>query len=226
MVMGKKKAGNLAERVAQGAFIPQVAVTARDLRNLPVPTMQEDYAILQCVDNYTNIIAGRFSTGDRVIELIQDWNSDGTVDLVVYWDADNDMFRYEPHPEKKYPPEKFKELKTAILEGRQDDLKPNPEGTPYLLSLIKESTNISRWYKGFRVRYTDPDRSSFEMYIYSFSLDAHGADLVYQIEYRYKGKAVDRPFIKTSVYCYDAKDPFVIEYTKDLLRKTAKAYSK
>lgn len=226
LVLAKRKQGSITERVAHGAFVPQVAVTARDLRNLPVPNMQESYAILQCVDNYTNIIIGRFDKGDRMIVLIQDWNSDGTVDLVVYWDADRDLFNYEPHPEKKYKPERFTELKKEILEGKQKDMKPNPEGTPYLLSLLKEPTNISRWYKGFRVRYTDPDRSSFEMFIYSFSFDANGADLVYQVDYRYEGRAVQRPFINTSVYCYDAKDPFIIQYTRDLIKKAEKAYSK
>lgn len=225
VLLGKKKT-NITERIAKGAYVPQIAVTARDVRNLPVPTMQEDYAILQAVDNYCNIIIGRFSAGNREIELIQDWDADGTVDMVVHWNSDRDSFRYEPKPGNKYSPEKFKELKTRILEGNTKDLKPNKEGTPYILSLIKKPTNIIRWLNGYRVSYTDPDRSSFEMYIFSFSHDALGADLVYQVEYRYIGKNIDRPIINYSVYCNDSKDPFINEYTKDLIKKTSKEYSR
>ena len=225
VVLGKKKT-NIPERIVKGAYVPQIAVTARDVRNLPVPSMQEDYAILQAVDNYCNVIIGRFSAGNRGIELIQDWNADGKVDIVVHWDPENDMFRYEPKPGNIYTPEKFKKLKITILEGDTKKLKPNKEGTPYILSLIKEPTNISRWHNGYRVKYTDPDKSSFEMYIFSYSHDAHGADLVYQVEYRYIGKNVHRPLINYSVYCNDSKDPFINEFTRDLIKKTSKEYSR
>ena len=92
----------IQSNIQKGQYIPKIPVKITDLRSMPIPSTNEDYAFLQSIDRETNIVIGRFGTGTREIILIKDKNSDGIVDLVVRYFVDRKRYRYSSKPSVEY----------------------------------------------------------------------------------------------------------------------------
>ncbi len=208
--------------VKQGQYIPKIPVKISDLRNLPVPATNENYALLQAIDRETNIVIGNFNSGAREIVLIKDKNSDGKVDTVVRYFVDRKIYRYSPNPGKDYPGEKFKKLKEEILNGTQGELSPNKEGIPYIKVLEQDADRIRRWKNGYRVFMLDPDDERFPRISFFFSTSNRGADLVFEVKYRNQGVARVSPVINFGVYCNGSRDKYIISVTGKLIAEAKK----
>ena len=86
--------------IEAGKYVPSISVTIGNLRNMPVPSGNLDYALLQCIGSEVNVVVGTFSKGEREIVLYKDTNADGTIEFVVHWFVDRKVPRYEPKPEE------------------------------------------------------------------------------------------------------------------------------
>lgn len=212
----------IQSNIAKGQYIPKIIVKISDLRNLPVPSTNEDYAFIQSIDDVTNIVIGNFTTGNREIILIQDKNSDGKVDLVVRYYVDKKRYRYSSKPSEEYSDEKFKKLKDNIISGKREDVTPNKEGREYIRVLEQDADRIRRWKNGFRVFMVDPDDDRFSRISFFFSTSNHGADLVFQVKFRHQGVARISPIINYGVYCKNSKDPHLKKVTMDLIAEAKK----
>ena len=211
--------------IESGKYVPSISVTIGNLRNMPVPSGNQDYALLQCIGTEVNIVAGSFSKGEREIVLYKDTNSDGKIEFAVHWFVDRKVPRYEPKPEEFCPPEKFRKMKEDIIMGRQGDIFPNSEGLEYLQALIKNSENIKKWQKGFIVTKMDLDDPTVERVKYSFSDNGvNGVDIVFDVVYVDRGVVKESPVINQGVYCKGSKEPFMTEIAKRLLNETSKYY--
>jgi len=216
---------SIQNNIKSGNYVVKNNITIGDLRRLPVPKSNEDYAFLQCIDTSCNIVIGSFSRGDRIVTLIKDRNADGKVDSVVSWNFETKKPKFFSNPQKKYSVEKFKQMKLDILNGeKKNGLSVNIEGAKYLNSLLDSDANkeIIKYKSGYRVSLLDPDSSKKEMLIYLISYDVYGASLSYEIVYRRKGNIQDSPVINFSVFCLKSKDKLIIDQTKKMIKKVAK----
>ena len=208
--------------VASGDYIPHVLIKIKDLKKMPVPNTNEDYAFIQSIDNETNVVIGRFTSGQREVLLLKDKNSDGVVDLAVQYFVGKNKFKYSARPSREWPKEKFEKIKLDIINGVQGEFKPNKEGSGYIKALQKNSERVKHWKNGYRVFLMDPDDDTSERLNYFFSISSDGADLVFEVKYRNEGVARISPVINFSVYCKDSKDAFIIEQTKKFIEDAAK----
>ena len=214
--------GPIQSNIKHGQYIPKIPVKISDLRNLPVPTTNENYALLQAIDKETNVVLGNFNSGSRELILIKDKNSDGKVDAVVHYYVDRKRYRYSSKPGADYPPEKFKKLKEAVLNGTQGEFFPNKEGIPYIKVLEQDADRIRRWKNGFRVFMLDPDDERFSRISFFFSTSNRGADLVFEVKYRNQGVAKISPIINFGVYCNGSKDKYINSVTRKLVAEAKK----
>lgn len=211
--------------IERGKYIPQSIVKIKTLRNLPIPSSNTDYAFYQSIRNISNIVIGKFKSGERVITLIQDKNSDGKVDIVVHLFIDLNRINRESNPSKYCSAEKFAKYKEDIINGRIEEITPNPEGISYMKSLLNYPSNIKKARHGFRISRTDIDEPTQERVSYFFSFkEISGADIVFDIKYYYRGTARISPAINYGVYCKESKDPFAIELTKKTLKEIMQFY--
>ena len=215
----------IQNNTAKGQYIPDTNTTAANLKTLPVSMNKHDYAFLQSIGKEVNIVIGKFSKGDPEIILIKDTNCDGKVESVVHWYTDRNVISFEPHPEQYCSEEHFRNMKEDIFMGHQNDLSPNPDGYPYLQSLLEKGEDIRRWHNGFLVTKYDPDDNKSERLKFSYSDNGiNGADLVFKLMFIDHGVAKMKPVISESIYCRGSKDPFVLEKVKILSAETIKKY--
>ena len=221
-VVADDMAEDVQRNIAKGQYIPAVDVTIKDMRNMPIPSSNENYAFIQSLDAVTNIVIGNFASGEREIILIKDKNSDGEVDLVAHWFVDRETFKFDASPTTTYNSVQFRKMKEDIINGVRGEVFPNQEGLEYIRVLYQNSDNIKKWRNGFLVTKYDPDNVVREMNRYSYSLSADGADMVFEIIYTYKGANRVSPIINQCVYCKNSKDKVVIEIINKLLDETKK----
>ncbi len=212
----------IQSNIARGQYIPKIPVKITDLRNLPVPSTNEDYAFIQSIDKLTNIVLGKFMSGRREIVLIQDKNADGKVDLVVQYFVDKKRYRYSSRPSAHYSKEKFRQLKDDIINGKRNGIAPNKEGRAYIKVLEQDADRIRRWKNGYRVFMLDPDDDRSARVTFFFSTSNDGADLVFEVKYRHQGVARISPIINFGVYCKNSKDPYLKKITADLIKEAKK----
>ncbi len=215
----------IINNVASGQYLMKKNITIGDLRNLPVPKSNENYAFLQSIDRSSNIVIGEFSNGNRKITLIKDRNSDGKVDLVVEWNVETKTPKFVSSPRKKFPDEKFKKMKMDILNGKVNGiLRPNIEGRSYLKALLDSDSEkrIDRYKSGYRVSMLDPDSRKNETLVYLSSYDVYGASLSYEVIYRRQGANYQSPTINFSVFCKNSKDKLIIKQTKEIIKLISK----
>ena len=230
------KGKSIQSNIASGVYHPATLLNAQNLRQLPVPNTREDYAFYQAIDNVSNIVIGKFQTGERVITLISDTGTydekkrklsskpDGKVDVVAQWFVDLKRLTRLPTSDKYYDTENFAKMKDEILNGKGDTLSPNPEGIPYLKSLLKIPSNIRKVKHGFRVSQTDSDQKRERVnYFYSYR-ETTGAEIAFQVKYHQRGRTMVSPIINYGAYCKQSKDPYAIETAKKLIQETLKYY--
>ncbi len=210
----------IQKSVAKGQYIPDIDVTIKDLRSLPVPLANENYAILQSIDTVTNIIIGNFASGEREIILIKDKNGDGEVDLVAHWFVDGEKFKFDASPSTSYSSAAFAKMKEDIISGTRGTVFPNPDGVEVIRMLYQNSDNVQKWRTGYLVTRHDPDNPAREISRYSYSLSADGADLAFEIFYYPRGTNRVSPVINQSVYCKKSKDKVALETVKKLIEET------
>ncbi len=213
-------------QVKKGNYIPSDLITPAKLRNLPIPTTGEDYAFYQSIGKITNIVIGNFSRGENRITLISDKDADGIVDELVYWFEDISKFQKVNHPEIMYSPEKFKELKLAIINGDKKELSPNEEGLKYLKGVLSQSVmniNISKSDLGYIVSVLDADNRKKVRLSYQFANNGNrGVDLIFDVKYYNVINNLVKPVIPNSVYCSGSFDSVALSITDELTELTRK----
>jgi hypothetical protein len=215
-----KKGLPIKSNIESGIYVHTRILVISDIRNLPVPKTNENYAFIQSIDDVCNVVVGKFTTGGREIIIYQDKNSDGKVDLAVHWLVDMKRFKYEAKPDQFCPAEKFKQMKEDILKGNRGELNPNTEGMGYMEVLMKDSTNVSKWYNGFRISMRDSDEPETDRVIYFFSDNKQrGVDMNFEVKYRNLGLAREQPLIKYAIFASGSKDPYLIQTVKNLMIK-------
>lgn len=222
------RAKAIQTKIKSGVYIPQDLISKRRMMNLPIPESNENYAFLQSFLETTNIIIGNFAEGEKVITWIQDANADGKVEQVIYYYPELGKFKEAPNPQELYSEEKFKDLKIAILNGKQGEINPNREGIPPLKNLIEKNSDkieVQKNKNGYVVRIPDVDDVTRTRITFMYSNNrVKGYDLVFEVEYHNVRETLVAPVIKHCVYCKNSVDPVIKEYAQDLLDHTAKYY--
>ncbi len=214
--------GATQANVLRGYYIPKIQITPGDLKKMPVPATNEDYAFYQSIASTSSVVIGRFSAGERVITLVQDANADGTVDTYVDYYVESAKFSYSSSPAKKVTPERFKEMKVQIITGDNSSLSPNREGATYMLGLKSDMKRIRPWRNGIRIYQLNPDDTNDVMLDFYAAKDMYGADMVFEVKYRLSGTVRIMPVITHSVYCRNSKDPVALEYATKMISETGK----
>ncbi|MCP4130253.1 MAG: hypothetical protein GY754_04660 [bacterium] len=218
-----KKGMPIQSRIASGVYVHTNILRISDIRNLPIPKTNVDYAFIQSLDTICNVVVGKFTTGHKEIIIYKDKNVDGKVDIIAHWYVDRKKFKFEPDPNKFCPPEEFKKMKEQILQGTTGKLNPNEEGIQYLNVLFQDSGNIRRWYNGYLVTGLDPDDESSQRVVYFFSDNqVRGVDISFIVKYVNRGLVRESPIIKYAVYCKDTKDKYLIDTVKKLMKEAKK----
>jgi hypothetical protein len=210
--------------IESGYYLPSQPLTVKYLRHMPIPSANEDYALLQALDDRTTVVLGMFSTGDRRLVLIQDNNADEVVDRMTIWYVDKDRWEHKPRPAKEYPKEKFRELKKSILEGTHNNLGKGVVGIDRILELSKNPQNVRRWRTGYEIHSMDPDqKGKIRLNFFISDNTPRGADMVFVVNYVYMGQVRMVPVVSKWVYCKKSKDPFIMEKVREIV-KTIRGY--
>ncbi|MBN2434156.1 MAG: hypothetical protein JXK07_02680 [Spirochaetes bacterium] len=222
------KNGKIQSVVSKGTYVPADPIKRALLPKMPVPASYEDYAILQSIDETTNIVIGKFSQGIRRITWISDNNNDGKVDTLIHYFTDDNNFHVVTSPEKIYSTEAFNELKLDIINGSQKKIASNKEGINFYKVLMEkhpEMITVAKDKKGYRINLIDPDdRGRVRATLSCSNNGINGNDLVLQLNYRHRGNAMLSPVIVYGVYCSNSKDPVVKEAVSDILDYIQKRY--
>lgn len=217
----------LQHNIASGKYIHNDLVTMSNIKQLPIPATNEDYAIFQSIGRASNVIIGKFKAGARQVVLVTDNDADGKVDFACVWNVDSGIIDITPKPDTVYTEAQFRQMKDDIVNGKSGLVSPNPEGAGYLRALIEKPSNILKMRNGFRVSGYDPDVVGLERVNYFFSDNGvHGSDLAFEVKYNNVGQVRVSPIITIWVYCKDSQDPFVIETVKKLNAVTAEKFFK
>jgi hypothetical protein len=217
----------LQHNIASGKYIHNDLVTMANIKQLPIPATNDDYAIYQSIGKVSNVIIGKFKVGARQVVLITDSNVDGKVDFACVWNVDSGVIDITPKPETIYSEVQFRQMKDDIVNGKSGLVSPNPEGVAYLRVLLEKPSNIIKMRNGFRVSWYDPDVRGLERVNYFFSDNGvHGSDMAFEVKYNNVGQVRVSPIITIWVYCKDSYDPFVIETVKKLNAEAAEKYFK
>lgn len=217
----------LQSSVNSGIYIPNELITVSLLRKMPIPLANEDYALYQSIGRVSNIVIGRFKTGQREIILITDKNADGNVDFSCRWRVDDDRLDIDPQPSGLYDAVRFAKMKEDIVFGRGASLAPNPEGIPYMRVLMKQSSSIVKLKNGFRIYGLDPDDSTLERVSYYLADNGNkGFDMAFEVKYINMGLVRISPIINVAAYCKESFDPFLNELIKKLMSEVAEHYRK
>jgi hypothetical protein len=221
-----EKAGKpIQYNIAKGVYIYKELITIATIKQLPIPSTNDDYAVYQSIGKVANIIIGKFKSGDRSITLITDKNADGKVEFACIWHIDQDRLSVIPDPASTYTAAKFAQFKEDIINGKNDIISPNPEALELLRALMKKPSNIIKVKNGYKVSSSDPDIANQERISFYYSDNTvNGVDLVFEVKYRNLGVLRVSPIINMCVYCKDSFDPFAIETVKKLI-KESKEYS-
>jgi len=207
----------LQNNIASGKYIHNDLVAMYNIKHLPVPVTNDDYAIFQSIGKVSNIIIGKFKTGARQVVLVTDKDADGKVDFACTWNVESGAIDVTPKPETVYSEVQFRQMKDEIVSGKSGLASPNPEGIEYMRVLLQRPSNILKMRNGFRVSGNDPDVQGLERVNYFFSDNGvHGSDLAFEVKYNNMGQVRVSPIITIWVYCKDSYDPFVIETVKKL----------
>lgn len=215
-------------KIKSGEYIARVPLTQRAISRLPIPASFENYAFLQAIGNETSVVIGSFTEGEEIITWIYDKNTDGTVDQITEYYVESGKFKYDPHPAKTYSSEKFKQLKTDIINGSQNGITPNIEGATALKSLISKRSDkieVKKSKQGYYISVPDVDELTTTRVSFMYSDNgANGVDLIFNVDYHNVRETHVSPVIKSSVYCKGSFDTLVKEQTRDLLDHTAENY--
>ncbi len=211
----------LQSNIGKGVYIHNDLITKENIKSLPIPLTLEDYSFYQSIGKVSNVVMGRFKKGLKKVTLVTDRDADGKVDLICTWMVDNNTVDVEPKPGEAISPEKFKEMKSDIVNGKRDELSPNPEGINYLKVLLKTPSTIIRMRNGYRVAMKDPDAMFIERVSYYYSDNGvHGVDMAFEVKYQHVGHVRMQPLIPIWVYCKDSYDPFAVDLVKTLIMET------
>jgi hypothetical protein len=232
-IQSLEKMGNTQSYITSGNYVPGNIVTLTNLKYLPITAGANEYAFYQSIKKISNIVIGKFKTGEREILLIQDDNADGKVNLAAHWAIDLNRVDREGEPEVFCSAENFKKLKEAIINGKNETIllggknytiSPNKDAMSDIEKLLTVPSNITKYKQGLRIKKIDPDELTKEIRVFSFSLNSENntADMAFDIKYYYSGRERVSPIINQGVYCLQSEDPFVIETVKKLREMSAK----
>jgi len=208
-------------QVEKGVYVPADLVTRLKLKDMPVPSSGQDYALYQSIGAVTNIVIGEFRSGLNRLTLASDTNSDGEVDILAYWYVDSKKYREVPRPAEVISKDRFLEMKKGIFAGAASDIHPNPEGVPFLKRLVLEretkTMRIAKSRNGYVITLQDPDDPGRNRILYSFSDNGiNGVDLNFDVIYRNVGENSIAPVIRQSVFASGSRDPFAKQIVDEL----------
>lgn len=211
--------------VSRGVYIHTELVALANIKKLPIPLANDDYAFYQSIGKVSNVVIGKFKTGPRHIILVSDRDANGTVDFSCAWYVDEDRIDIEPKPGDVYGPERFSQMKDEIINGQSAALSPNSEGAGYMRVLMKKPSNITRMRNGYRVSGRDPDDPTLERVSYFYSDNGvNGVDIAFHIRYYNFGTVRISPTINVGVYCKDSFDPYAVSIVGRFLTEARGAY--
>lgn len=203
-------------KIKSGSYDPKILTTGGNMRSLPIPHSNENYAFYQSIGEVTNIVLGKFQVAEQEIVLITDRNSDGKVDKVYVYDV---LKRKKKNINRTYTKKQFKEMKDGIFSGKARYLGVNEEGVDFIKTLIKSNSDLVKMARselGYRVQIFDPDNSKSFRAKFFFSKGIYGADMAFEINYYNVGETHVKPIIPMCVFAQDSKDAYAQEKVKEL----------
>jgi hypothetical protein len=206
--------------------IATIIITKENMATLPVPGDFKNYYILQSFDKVTNVILADFSGSEKIICLIVDKGSDGTLDEVWEYYPDSEQYARLEKPTSSlfsgYP-----QIKRDIIEGKVFNKigKTGNEYTHAMASLpvvkqkIQEGRVVSRrGHDGRYVRLVDPDIKDATMSDFYFGKEVGAYDLQFKTLYYKNGTIKIEPLINYSVFAKGSHDAIIAEYVEALLK--------
>jgi len=205
----------------------KIPVIKEQIKFLPVPDDCMNYFVLQSFAGETNIIIGDFGGAEKIICLVMDKGSDGTVDGVVeYYPETGKYVKLKVPTTKLFT--NLTQMKRDIIEGTvfRDPNRAERNlythvmaSMPLLLEKMREGMWVTkRGANGRYVRCLDPDLKSTTMADFFFGKDQGRYSLQFRTVYYKSGLSRIEPAIQYSVYCRDTNDPVVAEYVERFLK--------
>ncbi len=197
-------------------------MNSKKLRLLPVSKDFRNYFILQSVDNQTNIIVGDFVGSEKKIILIEDHNSDNSIDRVYEY--------YPDRPENNNIislPKSTSDLVYDIESMKKDIISGEIFSKNYtytmrsmsdLVKKINKNEDIYKHQHGYTVKIYDPDNRSTIMGDFFFGRKDGRYYLQFTTNYYKLFHNKIRPLVPQSVYCVNSKDSAVKDAVERLVK--------
>ena len=197
-------------------------MNSKRLRLLPVSKDFRNYFILQSIDNQTNIIVGDFVGSEKKIILIEDHNSDNTVDRVYEYYPDrpennNIISLPKSTSDLVY---NIESMKKDIISGEifAKNYTYTMRSMPDLIKKINKNEDIYKHQHGYTVKIYDPDNKSTIMGDFFFGRKDGRYYLQFNTNYYKLFNSRIRPLVPQSVYCVNSKDEVVKESVEKLVK--------
>lgn len=196
-------------------------INSKKLRMLPVSKDFRNYFILQSINDQTNVIVGDFVGSERKIVLLEDYNSDNTIDKTYEYYPDR------PDSNRLIPLSKStSDLCYDILQMKKDIISGAIFTKNYTYTMrsmnelvykLKKGEDIFKYEHGYTVKIYDPDSRSTIMSDFFFGRKDGRYFLQFKTEYYKLFNNKIKPLVPQSVYCVNSKDAVVKEAVEKLI---------
>jgi len=198
-------------------------VTAHRIKHFPVPDDNRNYMFFQSVGSDSCIVIGDFSGVQKMIVLINDKNSDNTIDSVVEYFPGTKKFRIRKTSDSKFFTDDIAKLKRDIISGTafRKNYTDQMRSLDALENTLKKNDNTAVFEDvyGFNIKLMEIDETNKYEALFTYGRNAGGYYMQFKTEYYRKGySTVTKPLLRYSVYCRDSSDPVVKEYIDSLFK--------
>ncbi len=208
---------------AEVSSMQKKVFTPESIKLFPVPDDNRNYFFLQSLGGNTSIVIGDFSKLEKRIILIEDKDSDNTIDAVYEYYPETKILKKSKSSESSLFSKDIVSLKKDIITGAAfeknycDDMK----SLNILESILKDGDyqTVHKDVYGYKVEFHEIDETNKFASVFSYGKNAQGYYMLFRTDYYRKNfRTKIRPLLRYSVYCKGSKDPVVKETVENLFK--------
>lgn len=194
-------------------------ITDEKMKLLPITQDFRNYFFLQSIDDATNIIIADFTSAEKIITKISDYDSNNEIDEIIdYYPVSKVYRRPTQGSQSSFFHDDLEKLKMQIIDGSIfENYSYEMSSLGDLKNRIEDGAHVRKHRDGYKVIIYDPDAPTTIKSELFFGKRLGRYDLVFKTNYYTVFNSNIKPALVYSVYCRYSKDPVVVEVVESLL---------